>query len=133
MPWRSQAGLLGYTPSPQPAFQGDAAHQAQRRTWLTLKDSPGPWETRRDYRSNWTLHPFHRTVFTAHTWSALPDDPGVHDDFGVHVEEASISGRCDEGSREGTEMNGIKLVHIWLIGQGAEGRRDCLTQRFLLC
>src|SRR5262245_3365707 len=68
----SQAGLLGYTPSPQHAFQGDAAHQAQRRTWLTPKDSPGTWYTRRDYQSRWTLCPFHRTVFTAHTWISLP-------------------------------------------------------------
>src|SRR5215813_7218356 len=73
MPRLSQACLLGYTPSPQQAFQGDAAHQAQRRTWLTPKDSPGTWYTRRDYRSRWILRPFHRTVFTAHTWSALPD------------------------------------------------------------
>src|SRR5215471_10651737 len=73
MPRLSQACLLGYTPSPQQAFQGDAAHQGQRRTWLTPNDSPGTWYTRRDYRSNWTLHPFHRTVFTAHTWSAIPD------------------------------------------------------------
>src|SRR5262249_15653949 len=72
MPRRSQACLLGYTPSPQQALQGDAAHQAQRRTWLTPKDSPGPWYTRRDDRSIWTLHPFHRPVFTAHTWRALP-------------------------------------------------------------
>src|SRR5262245_31405127 len=72
MPCLSQAGLLGYTPSPQHAFQGDAAHQAQRRTWLTPKDSPGTWYTRRDYRSRWILRPFHRTVFTAHTWIALP-------------------------------------------------------------
>src|SRR5262249_17452655 len=72
MPRFSQACLLGYTPSPQHAFQGDATHQAQRRTWLTPNDSPGTWYTRRDYRSLWTLHPFHRTVFTAHTWSALP-------------------------------------------------------------
>src|SRR5919109_1238850 len=54
------------------AFQGDAAHQVQRRPWLTPNDSPGTWYTRRDYRSNWTLHPFHRTVFTAHTWISLP-------------------------------------------------------------
>src|SRR5215831_5241772 len=72
MPRLSQACLLGYTPSPQQAFQGDATHQAQRRTWLTPNDSPGTWYTQRDYRSLWTLHPFHRTVFTAHTWSALP-------------------------------------------------------------
>src|SRR5215471_6327468 len=71
MPRLSQTCLLGYTPSPQQAFQGDAAHQAQRRTWLTPKDSPG-WYTRRDYRSGWTLRPFHRTVFTAHTWISLP-------------------------------------------------------------
>src|SRR5215467_12619571 len=71
MPRFSQACLLGYTPSPQQAFQGDAAHQAQRRTWLTPNDSPGTWYTRRDYWS-WTIRPFHRTVFTAHTWSALP-------------------------------------------------------------
>src|SRR5215831_8691508 len=74
MPRLSQARLLGYTPSPQHAFQGDAAHQAQRRTWLTPNDSPGTWYTRRDYRSLWTLHPFHRTVFTAHTWIALPGE-----------------------------------------------------------
>src|SRR5262249_18183885 len=73
MPCLSQAGLLGYTPSPQHAFQGDAAHQAQRRTWLTPKDSPGTWYTRRDYQSRWTLGPFHRTVFTAHTWISLPN------------------------------------------------------------
>src|SRR5215813_8445908 len=72
MPRLSQACLLGYTPPPQQAFQGDAAHQAQRRTWLTPKDSPGTWYTRRDYRSRWTLRPFHRTVFTAHTWLSLP-------------------------------------------------------------
>jgi hypothetical protein len=72
MPCLSQACLLGYTPSPQHAFQGDAAHQVQRRTWLTPNDSPGAWYTRRDYRSSWTLYPFHRTVFTAHTWIALP-------------------------------------------------------------
>src|SRR5215510_10227192 len=72
MPRFSQACLLGYTPSPQHAFQGDATHQAQRRPWLTPNDSPGTWYTQRDYRSLWTLHPFHRTVFTAHTWSALP-------------------------------------------------------------
>ena len=72
MPCLSQACLLGYTPSPQQAFQGDAAHQAQRRTWLTPNGSPGTWYTRRDYRSRGTLRPFHRTVFTAHTWSALP-------------------------------------------------------------
>ena len=72
MPRLSQACLLGYTPSPQQAFQGDAAHQAQRHTWLTPNGSPGTWYTRRDYRSRWTLHPFHRTVVTAHTWSALP-------------------------------------------------------------
>src|SRR5215813_1081874 len=72
MPRLSQACLLGYTPSPQQAFQGDAAHQAQRRTWLTPKDSSGTWYTWRDYRSRWILRPFHRTVFTAHTWSALP-------------------------------------------------------------
>src|SRR6516225_2943240 len=72
MPCLSQACLLGYTPSPQHAFQGDAAHQAQRRTWLTPKDSPGTWYTRRDYQSRWTLYPFHRTVFTAHTWISLP-------------------------------------------------------------
>src|SRR5215510_4013457 len=71
MPCLSQAGLLGYTPSPQHAFQGDAAHQAQRRTWLTPKDSPGTWYTRRDYQSRWTLCPFHRTVFTAHTQLSL--------------------------------------------------------------
>src|SRR5215831_20477350 len=72
MPRLSQACLLGYTPSPQQAFQGDATHQAQRRTWLTPNDSPGTWYTQRDYRSLWTLHPFHRTVFTAHPRSALP-------------------------------------------------------------
>src|SRR5215813_12917848 len=72
MPRLSQACLLGYTPSPQQAFQGDAAHQTQRRTWLTPKDSPGTWYTRRDYRSRWILYPFHRTVFTAHTWTSLP-------------------------------------------------------------
>src|SRR5215468_7203605 len=72
MPRLSQACLLGYTPSPQQAFQGDATHQAQRRTWLTPNDAPGTWYTRRDYRSLWTLHPFHRTVFTAHTWISLP-------------------------------------------------------------
>src|SRR4030095_12479279 len=72
MPRFSQACLLGYTPSPQHAFQGDAAHQAQRRTWLTPKDSPGTWYTRWDYRSRWTLRPFHHTVFTAHTWISLP-------------------------------------------------------------
>src|ERR687887_2308339 len=70
----SQACLLGYTPSPQHAFQGDAAHQVQRRIWLTPNDSPGTWYTRRDYRSSWTLHPFHRTVFTAHTCITLPSD-----------------------------------------------------------
>jgi hypothetical protein len=43
MPRFSQACLLGSTPSPQYALQGDAAHQAQHRTWLTPKDSPGPW------------------------------------------------------------------------------------------
>src|SRR6516162_1610852 len=58
---------------PQHAFQGDAAHQAQRLTWLTPKDSPGTWYTRRDYRSSWALPPFHRTVFTAHTWISLPE------------------------------------------------------------
>src|SRR5215831_18691875 len=63
----SQACLLGYTPSPQQAFQRDAAHQAQRHTWLTPKDSPGTWYTRKDYRSRWTIGPFHRTGFTAHT------------------------------------------------------------------
>src|SRR5215471_9269991 len=73
MPRLSQACLLGYTPSPQQALQGDAAHQVQRRTSLTPKDSLGIWYTRRDYQSNWTLHPFHRTVFTAHTWGALPE------------------------------------------------------------
>jgi hypothetical protein len=31
MPRLSQAYLLGYTPSSQQAFQGDATHQAQRR------------------------------------------------------------------------------------------------------
>src|SRR6516165_259146 len=67
----SQAYLLGYTPSPQQAFQGDAAHQVQRGTWLTPNDSPGTWYTRRDYWS-WTIRPFHRTVFTAHTWISLP-------------------------------------------------------------
>src|SRR5262249_10297174 len=72
MPRLSQACLLSYTPSPQHAFQGDAAHQVQRRTWLTPNDSSGTWYTRRGYRSRWTLRPFHRTVFTAHTWSALP-------------------------------------------------------------
>src|SRR5215831_6925921 len=72
MPCLSQACLLGYTSSPQQAFQGDAAHQAQRHTWLTPNGSPGTWYTRRNYRSRWTLRPFHRTVFTAHTWSALP-------------------------------------------------------------
>src|SRR5262245_43500270 len=49
MPRFSQACLLGYTPSPQHAFQGAAAHQAQRRTWLTPNDSPGTWYTLRDY------------------------------------------------------------------------------------
>ena len=39
MPHFSQACLLGYIPSPQHAFQGEAAHQAQRRTWLTPNDS----------------------------------------------------------------------------------------------
>src|SRR6516162_10817634 len=72
MPHLSQACLLGYTPSPQQAFQGDAAHQAQRHTWLTPNGSPGTWYTRRDYRSRWTLRPCHRTVFTTHTWIALP-------------------------------------------------------------
>jgi hypothetical protein len=57
---------------PHQAFQGDAAHQVQRCPSLTPKDSPGAWYTRRDYQSNWTLHPFHHTVFTAHTWIALP-------------------------------------------------------------
>jgi hypothetical protein len=72
MPCLSQACLLGSTPSPQQALQGEAAYQAQRHTWLTPNDSPGTWNTRRDYRSSWTIRPFHRTVFTAHTWSALP-------------------------------------------------------------
>src|SRR5262252_4200197 len=72
MPCLSQACLLGYTPSPQQAFQGDATHQAQRHTWLTPNGSPRTWYTRRDYRSRWTLRPFHRTVFTAHTWISLP-------------------------------------------------------------
>jgi hypothetical protein len=34
MPCLSQACLLGYTPSPQQALQGDAAHQAQRQVVL---------------------------------------------------------------------------------------------------
>jgi hypothetical protein len=93
MPCLSQACLLGYTPSPQHAFQGDAAHQVQRRTWLTPNDSPGAWYTRRDYRSSWTLYPFHRTVFTAHTWSALPllgpRALGESDCVGVAVSGAS--------------------------------------------
>jgi len=67
----SQACLLGSTPSPQHAFQGDAAHQAQRHTWLLPNGSPGTGHTRRDYRSDGTIRPFHRTVFTAHTLSAL--------------------------------------------------------------
>ena len=57
----TSAGLSGRCCSPE----------AQRRAWLTPNDSPGPWYTRRDYRSNWTLRPFHRTVFTAHTWVSL--------------------------------------------------------------
>ena len=69
----SQACLLGYTSSPQQAFQGDAAHQAQRCPWLTPKDSSGTWYTRWDYRSRWTLRPCHRTVFTAHPWISLPN------------------------------------------------------------
>jgi len=76
MPCLSPACLLGYTPSPQHAFQGDAAHQGQRRPSLTPNDSPGTWYTRRDSGSSWTLHPFHRTVFTAHTWSAPSGPPG---------------------------------------------------------
>jgi hypothetical protein len=72
MPRLSQACLLGYTPSPQHALQGDAAHQAQRHTWLTPNDSPGTWYTRRGYQASWAIPPFHRTVFTAHTWMALP-------------------------------------------------------------
>src|SRR4029453_3732989 len=72
VPRLSQACLLGDTPAPQHAFQGDAAHQGQRRTWLTPKDSPGTWYTRRAYRSRRTFYPFHRTVFTAHTWLSLP-------------------------------------------------------------
>ena len=95
MPYLSQACLLGYTPSPQHAFQGDAAHQVQRRTWLTPNDSPGTWYTRRDYRSTWTLHPFHRTVFTAHTWSALPSMVPRSRDYAA--EPLSVKDLCQKG------------------------------------
>src|SRR5262245_22307714 len=93
MPCLSQAGLLGYTPSPQHAFQGDAAHQAQRRTWLTPKDSPGTWYARRDYRSRWTLRPFHRTVFTAHPWTSLPHSSGAMRSAMTHA-IPSCDGMC---------------------------------------
>jgi hypothetical protein len=49
MPRLSQACLLGYTLSPQHAFQGDAAHPTKRLVELTPNDSAGTWYTRRDY------------------------------------------------------------------------------------
>ncbi len=64
--------LVKVSPLPQPTFQGDAAHQPKRLAWLTLNDSPGTKYTQRDYLPL-ALRPFHRTVFTAHTWIALPD------------------------------------------------------------
>jgi hypothetical protein len=67
----SQACLLGYTPSPQHAFQGYAAHQAKRLAWLNPNGSPGTWYTQRDYLPVLAFRPFHRTVFTAHPWIAL--------------------------------------------------------------
>src|SRR5919201_5283244 len=109
MPCLSQAGLLGYTPSPQHAFQGDAAHQAQRRTWLTPKDSPGTWYTQRDYRSLWTLHPFHRTVFTAHTWISLPLPRGAHPPPQPHhpgVEQLL----CDGSGQEDLRPHGYRAL-----------------------
>ena len=68
----SQACLLGYTPSPQHAFQGYAAHQAKRLAWLNPNGSPGTWYTQRDYLPVLAFRPFHRTVFTAHTRITLP-------------------------------------------------------------
>src|SRR4029434_1666057 len=104
MPCLSQACLLGYTPSPQHAFQGDAAHQVQRRTWLTPNDSPGAWYTRRDYRSSWTLYPFHRTVFTAHTWISLPPDESCGVERALH----GVHYHC-----LGPERWGNRTVWVW--------------------
>src|SRR5262249_549454 len=113
MPRFSQACLLGYTPSPQHAFQGDAAHQAQRRTWLTPNDSPGTWYTRRDYWS-WTLRPFHRTVFTAHTWSALPfSEPVV---LGIQGKTSRGRGPYAKGpTRKGASDPLCRSVPTWYI------------------
>ena len=110
MPRLSQACLLGYTPSPQQAFQGDAAHQAQRRTWLTPNDSPGTWYTRRDYWS-WTIRPFHRTVFTAHTWSALPIAVPVLLEVRVAVSRAAVAAAASAVAgwpgRRGVQRSGM--------------------------
>src|SRR5262250_692962 len=128
MPRLSQACLLGYTPPPQQAFQGDAAHQAQRRTWLTPKDSPGTWYTRRDYRSRWTLRPFHRTVFTAHTWSALPSHNRslqwsysggrLSVLYNVFISRCALTARERTGIGGGEELEGKIFASRWAWGRG---------------
>jgi hypothetical protein len=40
--------LLGFMPSPQHAWQGEAADQGPRPPWLMPHDAPGPWFPRKD-------------------------------------------------------------------------------------
>ena len=65
MPHLSQARLLGYTPFPHRAFQGHAAHLAERPATLSPNGSPPPWQKGRSDEVTF-FHAFHGTVCTAH-------------------------------------------------------------------
>src|SRR5262244_2131301 len=87
----SQALHLGYLLSPHSAFQGYAAHTARWPAMLRPNGSSAtciadgvfhipmscfhgalPGRPQGPTGPSWTLHPFHRTVFTTHTWISIP-------------------------------------------------------------
>jgi hypothetical protein len=65
MPRLSQARLVGDTPPPHRAFQGHAAHLAERPARLSPNGSAPPWQRGRSYKGSF-VHSFHGTVYTAH-------------------------------------------------------------------
>ena len=67
----SQARHLRDTPSLHRAFQGHAAHPAERPATLSPNGSPPPWQKERSYEVSF-FHSFHGTVFTAHISRELP-------------------------------------------------------------